>query len=89
MRAKQCSVMAKVQQAIATGPGILRHRFAICLSISQGLTSVVWPPQLQLHFQTLFFFFWPYPQFPALVMARISWMQLQELKFTSVKSFQT
>ena len=44
----------------------------ICLSISQGLTSVVWPPQLQLHFQTPFF--WPYPQFPALVMARISWM---------------
>lgn len=53
----------------ATGPGILRP---ICHSISQGLTSVVWPPQLQLHFQTFFcvflccFFFLALPSIPSL-----------------------
>lgn len=38
----------------------------ICLSISQDLTSVIWPPQLQLHFQTPNFFFLALPPIPSL-----------------------
>lgn len=76
IRAEQCSLMARVHQETCRRPR--NSQTPICHSISQGLTSVVWPPQLQLHFQTFFafffFFFRPYPQFPALVMARISWM---------------
>lgn len=42
----------------------------IRLSLSQGLTPIIWPPQLQLHFQT--FFFWQgfggggFPSIPSL-----------------------
>lgn len=55
MRAKLCSLMARVQQETCHRPR--NSQTPICHSISQGLTSVVWPPQLQLHFQTFFFFF--------------------------------
>lgn len=53
--------MARVQQETCHRPR--NSQTPICLSISQGLTSVVWPPQLQLHFQT---FFLALPSIPSL-----------------------